>query len=271
MDYPANTIKPWSKQYSFSSHSNRNHGFNASTLDDRDIPSWKNISASKNTADDYKNIVKMHNRFEACNSSQRIQECPTWRLVFLTLAPQTTTIPEPAPYGLRLFNVRCFSLFTEYAQLAPSPGQKGLGERDHHEPHIVLTQLPCLRRDNIPWGEWQFWRFQTLLPDPSLLSGVTAFQAQSLVCSPPLLVNQFNLPHCLSEDLLALLRVHPSKHCQTATCCFLTYLSIGHPEIHSVNAHGHVRWIWSLRNLNQIWNQIKFKIIEVIESKKKIA
>ncbi|XP_058650509.1 uncharacterized protein LOC131551521 [Onychostoma macrolepis] len=62
----------------------------------------------------------------------------------------TTTIPEPATRGLRLFNVRCFSLFTEYAQLASPPGQKGLGERDHHERHIVLTQLPCLRRDNIP-------------------------------------------------------------------------------------------------------------------------
>lgn len=198
----------------------------------------------------------------------------TWRLIFLTLAPQTTTVPEPAPYGLRLFNVRCFSLFTEYAQLAPSPGQKGLGERDHHEPHIVLTQLPCLRRDNIPWGEWQFLRFQTLFPDPSLLSGVTAFQAQSLACSPPLLVNQFNLPHCLSEDLLAFLRVHPSKHCQTATCRFLTYLSIGRPEVHSVNADGRVSWIWSLGTLNvlkenQIWNQIKFKVIE--NKKKKIA
>lgn len=54
---PANTIKPWYKQYNFSSHSNHSRGFKASTLDDRDIPSWKNISASTNTADNYKNIV----------------------------------------------------------------------------------------------------------------------------------------------------------------------------------------------------------------------
>lgn len=57
------------------------------------------------------------------------------------------------PRAIVIQRLLFFSVFARCAQSALVTVQRGLCERDHTKPQIVLIQLPTLRLDNSPWRE----------------------------------------------------------------------------------------------------------------------
>lgn len=105
--------------------------------------------------------------------------------------PSRVCPPRPAviqrPLFFSVYRV-CTASFSAWSE---GSGWKRPPQTSHRVDSVALPQArqhPLRRVTDLETLDPRFWSLT--------LVGVTAFQAQSLVCSPPFLANQFKLPHC---------------------------------------------------------------------------